>query len=188
LDNYRRRVLGVIIKNPSFLLEEQRVGIFNCPFFSVDYFKIYREKLSKHYYVINFGPRVGVIIERDQCILLTKQYRFLLDAYSLEIPGGKVELNETLEDAVIRECFEETGVVCQKLEKMVMYYPGLDNVENETSVFYCKTYVIDSFTPNDDEVVATEWIHIDDCLELIRKGAILDSLTINAILAYKVFY
>jgi ADP-ribose pyrophosphatase YjhB (NUDIX family) len=48
--------------------------------------------------------RVYAVIIRDSKILLTKQW----DGYSL--PGGGVELAEHLEDALVRELKEETGL------------------------------------------------------------------------------
>lgn len=47
----------------------------------------------------------GCAIIRNNSILLLKKFK---NSY-YELPGGKVDYNESIEDAAIRECFEEIG-------------------------------------------------------------------------------
>ncbi|MCK5510133.1 NUDIX domain-containing protein [Candidatus Parcubacteria bacterium] len=66
-----------------------------------------------------FRPSVyGILIENNK-VLLSKQW----DGY--DMPGGGVDINETLEEALKREFFEETGI---KVEV-------LNPVHSETSFF-----------------------------------------------------
>jgi len=53
---------------------------------------------------VTFRPSVYGIVIEDNKVLLSKQW----DGYDL--PGGGVELNETMEEALVREIFEETGI------------------------------------------------------------------------------
>lgn len=53
----------------------------------------------------------------------------------LQIPyyytiGGKVEINETSEEAVVREAYEETGVVFE-IDRLAFIYERFFDVENE---------------------------------------------------------
>ncbi len=142
---------------------------------------------SKDYYVVHFGPRVGVVALNDNKLLLARQYRFLVDGMSWEIPGGKIELDETPEDAGARECLEETGVICRKLQKLVAYYPGLDNVENRTTLLYTEHVEVPAqHVSNAAEVEEVSWIDLDECLEMVYSGKILDALTVVGILSYAV--
>jgi 8-oxo-dGTP diphosphatase len=50
----------------------------------------------------------GVIVESGQVVLIKRKYEPLAGQWSL--PGGTLELGETLEAAVAREMFEETGL------------------------------------------------------------------------------
>ncbi len=54
------------------------------------------------------GVGVGVIIERDGRVLVGK--RRGSHAQTFSIPGGKMELGETFEQAALREVAEEVGV------------------------------------------------------------------------------
>lgn len=180
------RLLGFPISNWSKTLTSE---VFKCPFFSVSLSTLNFSSFKKDYYVINFGPRSGVVVVKDDKILLTSQYRQLIDDLSLEIPGGKVEAGETFQAGAIRECIEEVGILCKSLEMVCEYYPGLDNVNNQTKIFFCNDF--DSspdFTYNLDEVVGISWVHIDECLEMISSQKILDCMTITGILAVKSRY
>jgi 8-oxo-dGTP pyrophosphatase MutT (NUDIX family) len=143
-------------------------------------------EFQKDYFVIELGPRAGIIAVRDGAVLLTRQYRFLIDAYSWEIPGGRVDEGETPEIAATRECLEETGIECSRLRKLVEYYPGLDNFNNRTTVFASgETRTVAQFIAEPSEVTEIRWFPLDAALKMVFAGEILDALTVTALLAYK---
>ncbi|MGS0971938.1 MAG: NUDIX hydrolase [Candidatus Izemoplasmataceae bacterium] len=63
-------------------------------------------------------PRVGArgIVKKDDLYLMVY---FEKDGF-YTLPGGGVEINESLEAAVIREVKEETGYICQIMKKGVV--------------------------------------------------------------------
>ena len=139
---------------------------------------------AKDYFVVELGPRAGIVAVQDGRVLLTKQFRFLIDRFSWELPGGAVEANESPEQAAIRDCLEETGYRCGDLQRLTEYFPGLDNFNNRTSVFLSRTIRKEKdFTPDDSEVVDIHWFGLDEAYELVRRGEILDGLTVVGILA-----
>jgi 8-oxo-dGTP pyrophosphatase MutT (NUDIX family) len=140
----------------------------------------------KDYYVVDLGLRAGIVALLGGCVLMTRQYRFLIDGYSWEIPGGRVDAEETPEVAAVRECVEETGIRCSELKPLVVYYPGLDNFDNRTTLFCSeKVEVAASFVPDDAEVIEISWMAVDTCLDMIFRGEILDALTVAGLLAYQ---
>lgn len=52
----------------------------------------------------------GVYGEQKDRVVLVKQYRYPVDGYVYEFPAGLVEPGEDLQEAGIREMFEETGL------------------------------------------------------------------------------
>lgn len=141
---------------------------------------------KKNYYVTYFGPRSGIVAVRGTHVLLVRQYRFLPDRLTLEIPGGTVEAHETPDQAILRECIEEAGVACRELHPLLEYYPGLDNVDNRTTVFFSENVEeVGTFRSDHAEVTEVVWVPIAECLEKIYKREITDALTIVGILAYE---
>jgi 8-oxo-dGTP diphosphatase len=58
------------------------------------------------------APRVGVgaLIFKDDCVLLIKRGKSPSKGM-WTVPGGKLELGETLQEAAEREVLEETGII-----------------------------------------------------------------------------
>ncbi len=57
------------------------------------------------------GPYVKFFVfDAQKRILLVNEFRHSQNEYSLRIPGGLVDLEETPEEAALRECQEELGV------------------------------------------------------------------------------
>jgi 8-oxo-dGTP pyrophosphatase MutT (NUDIX family) len=164
----------------------RRQTVHRNPFQTVEAVEAEFEGFAKQYYVVDFGPRVGIVAWREGRVLLTAQYRFLIDRVAWEIPGGQIEAEESPEVAVQRECLEETGVFCAEPRFLVKYRPGLDNVENLTHVFYSdRVEERRPFVPDPAEVVALAWVPLEDCVTLVLEGVIADCLTVAAVLAFR---
>src|SRR5690554_4052188 len=92
----------------------------------VDTVELPDKKYSKREVVEHPGG-VGIVpITEDNCIILVKQYRKAIEKFLLEIPAGKLELNEEPRETALRELKEETGYEANKLEYLLDFYtsPG----------------------------------------------------------------
>ena len=105
----------------------------------------------------------------------------------LEIPGGKIEKNETPRKAASREFEEETGYKVKNMKQLVTIYP---NVGYSTLTIHCfvSTKVEKIKKPkskDDDEFIEVVKINFEKLLQLIKNGKILDGKTIAAVLMYE---
>lgn len=156
-----------------------------------EYQQLYRvtadfDGFVKEYFVTDYGQRAGLMVVNAEAVLLVRQYRLLIDRVSWEIPGGRVDDGETPEAAAIRECLEETGLLCQNLKPLLSFHPGLDTVHNPTYLFYTDEFV--ETTGNNwytHEVPEHIWIPLPRCIEMVFAQQIVDSLSIVALLAYQ---
>lgn len=172
-------------------MDKPKIGarkvVYENPYLQILRVPVQFADFAKVFYVSDYGPRVGVLILREGNVLLVRQYRLLIDALSWEIPGGKVDTAETIEQAAARECLEETGLRCCRLEPLLYFHPGLDTCENPTHVFYCDDFdASPSHQPDRREVSELVWVPFPRCLEMVFEKQIVDGLTVNAILACQV--
>ncbi len=82
-------------------------------------------------------PLVGVgaiIIERDRVVLVKRGHAPLLGEWS--IPGGVLEVGETLREAVVREAKEETGLAVTPDELLGVYDRLIRDDEGRTRYHY----------------------------------------------------
>jgi 8-oxo-dGTP pyrophosphatase MutT (NUDIX family) len=143
----------------------------------------------KQYFVNDFGPRVGIVVVKADSIVLVRQYRLLINGFSWEIPGGKVDDGETPALAAVRECLEESGVQCGRVRPLVNFYPGLDTLDNRNHIFYTddvQDYLGTGIGHNPDEISEHGWYARDHCLDMIFQGQIVDSLSIVGLLTYHI--
>ena len=133
----------------------------------------------KDYYVTDFGTCASMIVPCDHNILMTAQYRYLIDDISLELPGGMTDENEEMEQAAIRECREETGMACSDLIHLLTYRPGLDNVENLTHIYIARSFErAQHFKASPEEVLGIAWMPVENCLEMVFEKKITDAATV----------
>lgn len=124
-------------------------------------------------YVKRYAVRALII--KDQKILLIHSRKY--NSYTL--PGGGVEKDESLEQAVIREVMEETGLSI-KVEQIIGETTEVFDergILNITTAFLCE--VIDEYSQDLDPNSVEEgqeiiWVSPNEAIELI-EGANSDS-------------
>lgn len=142
------------------------------------------ESYWKEYFITERGTRVGVLLLRNDHILLVRQYRFLINEYSWEIPGGGVYPDESPRQAAVRECQEEAGIVCHSLIPLFDYRLGLDVTDNQVHLFYSADFSDMGTLGDGKETDAREWVPQAECLRRALAGELKDLMTIMVLLVY----
>ncbi len=143
------------------------------------------DRRTKEYFITDYGPRAGLVVVRDQNVLLVRQYRLLINRLSWEIPGGKVDDGETPERAAIRECLEETGIRAMNPILLLHYHPGLDTLHNPTSIYLSsESYDSELIQIHAGEVDGHAWVRISDALNMMATGEIIDSFSLLGLFSF----
>jgi len=137
---------------------------------------------EREYFIADKGKRVGVFVWRGDEILLVRQYRFLIDDLSWELPGGGINDGEAPEEAAIRECKEEAGIVCRSVELVFYYEQGIDTTLSPAHIFETSDYDEGVGIIENVETDERKWVAFSECLRMVLSGEIQDSMTIMAVL------
>lgn len=144
----------------------------------IDTVELPDKKYSKREIVEHPGSVAIIPITDDGEIILVKQYRKAVENSLLEIPAGKLEINEEPKETAIRELKEETGIIAENLEYICEFYtsPGFSN---EKIYLFIATGLLKG-TPNldDGEYIEITKVQLEELANMIKKGEVLDSKTI----------
>ena len=130
--------------------------------------------------VIGHCNAVALIAQVDGKFIMEKQYRYPYDEVMIEIPAGKVDENEDLEKAAIRELEEETGFLAKNLTYLGKIYPTVAFCDEVIHIYYASSLVKTNTHPDEDEFVEVYFDSLENILNQIKNGIIKDSKTICA--------
>lgn len=139
-------------------------------------------------FIVAYAPDwVNVVaVTPDGYIVLVRQFRFGLDAFSLELPGGVIEKGEEPVAAAVRELREETGYGggTVRLLGSVQPNPAIQNNR-------CHFVLVDGAVPTSpidwdpDEEIQVKTLPIGETLAAARSGLIQHSLSVAALMFYE---
>ncbi len=138
--------------------------------------KSYRE------YVRHSGG-AAVLFVKDGKVLLVRQFRYAYGKSIYEIPAGKIDSGEDPLCAAARELEEETGYR-PKLVHMIDLYPSPGYTDEVIHIYKAVSVEFAKQKLDDGEFLNTEFIGIEEVMEMIDKGEINDAKTVAAIYKY----
>ena len=104
----------------------------------------------------------AIVIYNNKILMIQEKIKSHRSIYKL--PGGMVDIASSLEDSVIREVYEETGIKTE-LEKMVGLtnsHPYRFNKANTYYIFKLKALNFDINIIDTDEIALALWYDLDD--------------------------
>ncbi|SDC97945.1 8-oxo-dGTP pyrophosphatase MutT, NUDIX family [Niabella drilacis] len=170
------------MENPWSVLDKQ--DVYDNPWIRVTEYNVINPSGGKGIYgKVHFkNIAIGIlVIDADQNTFLIGQYRFVLNAYSWEIPeGGCPEGSDPLESAK-RELLEEAGLEALQWKELLQMHLS-NSVSDELAIVFMATDLVQKTPqPEETEQLVIRKLPLQDALDMVERGTITDAISVAAL-------
>lgn len=123
-------------------------------------------------------------ITEDGKIVCVHQYRYAIGKYTIEIPAGGIDPNESFMDCAAREMEEETGYECLSIEPYLQFYSTVGFCNEKIHIFKALVRKKGDQHLDPNESVEVKEYEVEELIEKIRSLMIEDGKTIASVMAY----
>lgn len=123
----------------------------------------------------------GIIAENENSeVILVKNYRYINDYYSWEVPAGTIPPDMHHSDCVLEELKEEAGCEADKenLTYLGNYFPSIGSSNQIFHCYYAKNAVKTSSELDANEIIESRWFSKEEVIRMIRDGIIKDGFSL----------
>ncbi len=154
--------------------------VFSSPWMSIyhDQFRMQDGVKGNYFYLHTRGSALIIPVTGDGKILLIRQYRYLIDSVTIELPCGGLKEEQNAEEAARSELLEETGYRCGKLRKAGVFVPYNGLSDETCTVFVAGKLTYEGQKPDETEQIEVMTATPDEVDGLLKKGKITDGMTI----------
>lgn len=135
--------------------------------------------------VIHNGGACALVKTKNNKFLFVKQYRYPFKEVLLEVPAGKIETGESPDTTIIREAQEEVGVYPNSIHYLGKIYSSPGFCSEVIHLYYIDDYTLCEKHFDEDESLDVYEYSLEEVLELINQGMIVDAKTLCIILLMK---
>jgi ADP-ribose diphosphatase len=141
---------------------------------------------EQDFFVINAPDWVNVVaLTPDHQLVLVTQFRYGINAFSLEIPGGVIDRGEDFVAAGLRELREETGYVGGEARLLGSVHPNPAMQSNRCHLVLVENARLQAELEWDpDEELATITKPVDDVYAMAYRGEITHAMVLDALLLF----
>jgi 8-oxo-dGTP pyrophosphatase MutT (NUDIX family) len=145
---------------------------------------------EREFVVINAPDWVNVVaLTPDGKIVLVRQFRYGIDEFSLEVPGGVIDSGEDPVVAGMRELREETGFSGAPAKLLGTVFPNPAMQSNRCHFVFVENVVkLHDLAWDPDEELQVETLPADDVLAMAHSGGIVHSLVLNALMLFEPYW
>jgi len=138
--------------------------------------------------VVEHGDCVAIVaVDKENNILLVRQFRYAVGKELLEVPAGGIEHNETPDQAVCRELQEETGYFPNKTKMLGGFYAAPGYCTEYLHLYLATELVLKPLHAEDTEGIELVRVPYADIPGLIASGDICDAKSIAGLLSLPLY-
>ena len=150
----------------------------------VDTVEVPNKGYQKREIVEHNGVVAVIAITEDNKIILIKQYRKSIEDVVIEIPGGKLELNENPRECAIRAFRKKTGYNAESFKLIHKFYPSV-GFSNQMIFIYLAEKLEKCEDRQEEQQIEIQEIDFDEVYKMVLNNEILDGKTSLGILLSK---
>ena len=140
---------------------------------------------AKREVVLHTGGACVLPVDKDLNCYLVKQYRSGADEVLIEVPAGKVEVNENPKGCAEREIEEETGFKAGKIEYLGVIIATPAYCSERIHMYLATELVESESAPDEGEFLRVIKMPLTDAVRMCDSGEIKDSKTVASL--YKAY-
>ena len=146
-----------------------------------------RRDVRRDFVVVDAPDWVNVLAHtKDGRLVLVNQFRYGIDAFSWEIPGGVIEAGEDPVLAGLRELQEETGYAGNHARLLASVHPNPAFMRNRCHlVLVEECELVAPPTWDHDEEIEVAAVPVEEVYARARAGGITHSLVLDALLFFE---
>lgn len=135
--------------------------------------------------IVEHGECVAIIpVDKDNNILLVRQFRKPVEKELLELPAGGIDPGEDAEAAVRRELSEEIGLKPGKVTRLGGFYSSPGYGTEYLHLYLATDLVPHQLHAEDTEGISVVRVPVSEITNLIASGEVEDAKTIAGLLQY----
>lgn len=123
---------------------------------------------------------VVIAFDKDEQLILVKQYRISIGKFLFEFPAGAIENGENPSTAALRELREETGYEAKSLKLLGEFYLAPGFCTELMYVFLAENLILKKQQLDEDEFVDVVRFKLEKFDSYVKKGKIIDAKSIAA--------
>jgi ADP-ribose pyrophosphatase len=167
----------------------RRELLADCRVFKVE--RVFRQSgltgQTHDFFHIDAATWVNVIaITQDEQLVLVRQERHGLEAFTVEVPAGLVDEGEDPSAAALRELREETGFAGERAELLGWVHPNPALQDNRCYTYLVRDVVAVGAQELDErEEIEVITVPLNQVRQLVRSGEITHALAVAALYLYE---
>lgn len=156
----------------------------------IDEVELPNGKTSNREIVKHPGAVAVIAVTKDMKIILVEQYRKALERSIIEIPAGKIEIDEVPEITALRELEEETGYTTDKLQYIQSFATSPGFADEIIHLYFAKNIekLEQPVGLDEDEFVELLHVSLSEMEEMVKKQQIYDAKTAFAYIWLKDYF
>ncbi|AHF14380.1 NUDIX domain-containing protein [Niabella soli] len=171
-----------VTENPWTVLDKNEV--YDNPWIKVTAYNVINPSGGKGIYgKVHFkNIAIGIVaLDEQENTYLIGQFRFVIDAYTWELPeGGCPEGSDPLESAK-RELLEEAGLEADNWKELLRMHLS-NSVSDELAIVYLASGLIQKIPqPEDTEQLQIKKLPLKEAFKMVETGQITDSISVAAL-------